>query len=344
MELRAWEEKLPTKRPFVIATGATSEVHSVFVQVRHGGATGVGEAAPSLRVAGETPGSVLAFIEAVRGDVGAWQPSAWQDALRSLERRAPGNPAAKAALDMALLDLAGKLQGRSAHALLGLKPGERPTSATVVLDTPEAMAREAVGHAEQGFTHLKLKLGDPKLDAARVRAVRDAVPEAVLRCDANTGWTEAQALRLVQVLDKHEVELLEQPLPRGQHDATKRIARGAELPVLADEDVLGWDDAALLAERRYADGFVLKLMKCGGLLQAKRMLDLARRSGLHVMVGCMVESSVAISAAAQLLARVRWADLDGAWLLAHDPWRGATITRGRIATPEGAGLGVSPRP
>lgn len=344
MRLRAWQEHLPTKKPFTISTGTMTAHHATYVALEHDGVEGVGEAAPSLRVCGETPEGVLAFWAALRNEVAAWAPGRWREHLRDLDARALGNPAAKAALDMAMLDLAGKAQKKPVHALLGLKAAAKPTSATVVLDAPEAMAREAVSHTEAGFAHLKLKLGEPKRDAARLRAVRDAVPEAVLRCDANTGWTEAQALRFVPLLERAEVELLEQPVPRGERAAMKRLAKRAEFPLLADEAVLGYEDAERLAAERFADGFVLKLMKCGGLVPAKRMLDLARREGLQVMVGCMVESSVAISAAAQLLARVQWADLDGAWLLAADPWRGADIEEGVIAPVDSEGLGVAPPP
>ncbi|HEV8358998.1 MAG TPA: dipeptide epimerase [Candidatus Thermoplasmatota archaeon] len=342
MELRAWPDKLPTKNPFKISTGTMTAAEVVFVELRHAGVAGHGEAAPSLRVTGETPAGVLAFLDAVRGEVAAWDPEEWRADLDGLAGRATGNSAAKAALEMALLDLVGQRERKAVHALLGLKPATRPTSATVVLDAPEAMAREATSHAEQGFTHLKLKLGEPKRDLARVRAVRDAVPGATLRCDANTAWTKQQGLRLVRGLDKLEVELLEQPVPRGRWHDMAAIAKAAELPVLADEDVLGLEDARWLAAQKYADGFVLKMAKCGGPLQGKQMLDLARRSGLAVMVGCMVESSLGISAAAQLLARVRWADLDGAWLLAQDPWRGAQLRRGEIATPRAFGLGAAP--
>lgn len=343
MRLRAWEEKLPTKKPFKIATGSMTAARVVFVELEHEGVRGFGEAAPSLRVCGETPESALAFVGAVKEELCATSPDDWPTTLEGLAARAFANPAAKAALEMALLDLVGKLQRKPVHALLKLKPAERATSATVVLDTPENMAREAVSHAEQGFDHLKLKLGEAKLDLARVRAVRDAVPDATLRCDANTAWTGQQALRLVKGLDKLDVELLEQPLPRGHHDGMKRVAKTASLPLLADEDVLGLEDFRGLAAERYADGFVLKLMKCGGPAQGAAMLAMAQRAGLKVMVGCMVESSLAISAAAQLLGKVQWADLDGAWLLATDPWRGAEVERGRIATARGDGLSVQPR-
>lgn len=340
--LRAWQEKLPTKKPFVIATGTMTHHQASYISLEQGPHTGYGEAAPSLRVCGETPDGVIAFWAALRDEVAAWEPARWKAHFDALAGCAFGNPAAKAALETALLDLAGQVQGKPVHALLGLKPAELPTSATVVLDTPEAMSREAVSHAGQGFRHLKLKLGEAKRDEARVRAVRDAVPDAVLRCDANTAWTEAQALKLVKALDRAEVELLEQPLPRGMHGGMRRIAKAAALPVLADEDCLGLEDAQRLAAEHYADGFVLKLAKCGGPWQAKQMLDLARRAGLQVMVGCMVESSLGIAAAAHLLGRVQWADLDGAWLLAQDPFRGAAIRGGRIATPAGPGLGVTP--
>lgn len=340
MRLRIWERTLPTKRPFVISTGTMTEHEATYVGLRHGAREGLGEAAPSLRVTGETRASVRGFLDAVGPAMAARDPDGWAASCGALAASALGNPAAKAALECALLDLAARRARRPLHALLGVRAREMPTSATVVLASPRAMAREALSHAEHGFTHLKLKLGEAKRDVARVRAVRDAVPWATLRCDANTAWSKAEALRLVRVLDKLEVELLEQPVPRGRHGDMRAIARAAELPVLADEDCLGLEDARVLAEERYADGFVLKMAKCGGPLQGKRMLDLARRAGLKVMVGCMVESSVGIAAAAALLGRVDWADLDGAWLLARDPWRGAEVRGGRIATPEGPGLGV----
>jgi L-Ala-D/L-Glu epimerase len=341
--LRVRTRTFPTKRPFTIATGTLTRITGAHVALAQGKRVGRGEAQPSFRVCGETLPSVQAFLGAARPLVEGVPPADWRSTLAALDAMAPGNPAAKAALDMAVLDLAGQAARKPVHALLGLRRRAMPTSATVVLDAPEAMAAEAVAHAEQGFAHLKLKLGQAGRDAARLRAVRDAVPGARLRCDANTGWTEAQALRLLPALEKAEVEVLEQPVPRPFRAELGRIARAAELPVLADEAVLGLEDAQRLAEGRWADGFVLKLMKCGGLWQAKQMLALARREGLQVMVGCMVESSVGITAAAHLLGApaLRWADLDGAWLLARDPFRGAAIVDATIQPPERPGLGVA---
>lgn len=343
MRLRTWSEKLATRKPFVISTGSLRHVEAMYVELEHEGIRGFGEAAPSFRVCGETPEGVRAFWEQVRPELERRTPADWQGTLAWLDARAYANPAAKGALDNALLDLVGKLQRKPAHALLGLKPGAKDTSATVVLDSPERMAAEARSHAEQGFRVLKLKLGDAREDAARVRAVRDACPDATLRCDANTAWTEREAVRLAKALDKLGCELLEQPVPRGAWKELKAVARAAELPVLADEACLGLEDARSLAAHRFADGFVLKLAKCGGLWQAKQMLDVARKAKLKVMVGCMVESGLGIAAASHVLGRVQWADLDGAWLLAEDPWTGADVQRGRIATPGEHGLGAATR-
>jgi L-alanine-DL-glutamate epimerase-like enolase superfamily enzyme len=343
MRMRTWSEELPTKRPFVISTGSLRRIQAGYVELEHDGIRGFGEAAPSFRVCGETPASVQAFWEHVRPEVEARTPADWRGTLDWLAARAFANPAAKSALDNALLDLVGKAQRKPAHQLLGVKPGRLPTSATVVLDAPEAMAKEAQQHLDAGFTTLKLKLGEPAEDARRVQAVRDAAPDATLRCDANTAWTEQQAKRLVRVLDKLEVELLEQPLPRGFPAEMRAVARAAELPVLADESCLGLEDARFLAAHKAADGFVLKLAKCGGLAQAAQMLAVARKARLKVMVGCMVESGLGIAAAAQVLGGVRWADLDGAWLLARDPWTGADVQRGEVATPIAHGLGAAPR-
>lgn len=343
MRLRTWQEKLPTKKPFVISTGTLRQVEAHYAELEYDGSRGFGEAAPSLRVCGESPESVRAFWLALQSEFELLTPADWQRTLDWLQARAFANPAAKNALDNALLDLVGKLQRKPVHALLGLKPGVKDTSATVVLDEPSAMAKEAAAHLQAGFRILKLKLGEAKDDAARVHAVRDAAPQATLRCDANTSWSEADALRLVRILDKLEVELLEQPVPRTFWPEMRRIAKAAELPVLADEGVLGLEDARNLAAHNHCDGFVLKLAKCGGLWQAKQMLDLAKKAKLQVMLGCMVESGLGIAAASQVLGAVPWADLDGAWLLAQDPWTGADVAGGRIATPTGPGLGASLR-
>ncbi|MCA1813144.1 MAG: dipeptide epimerase [Halobacteriales archaeon] len=343
MRMRTWTEELPTKRPFVISTGSLRRITALYTELEHDGIRGFGEAAPSLRVAGETEQGVQAFWAAVKPAFEERTPADWQGTLGWLHARAFGNPAAKNALDNALLDLVGKAQRKPAHQLLGLKPGRMATSGTVVLDAPEAMAKEAAQHLDAGFRVLKVKLGDPQEDAARVQAVRDAAPDGTLRCDANTAWTEQQGKKLVRVLDKLDVELLEQPVPRGFDAEMKAIARAAELPVLADESCLGLEDTRALASARFADGFVLKLAKCGGLWQAKQMLDVAKKAKLKVMVGCMVESGLGIAAASQLLGRVQFADLDGAWLLARDPWTGADVQRGEVCTPEGHGLGAARR-
>jgi len=340
MHLRAWRESLPLRKPFVISAGTTQAAESLFVALEEGGLVGFGEAAPSFRVTGETVEGVRAFLHGLGPRFQHRDAGDWAGDLEDLHRAAPHNPAAKAALDLALLDLAGKELGKSVRDLLGLKAATMPTSATVVLAEPEAMAAEARSHVAAGFRNLKLKLGEAEADEARVRAVRDAVPEAKLRVDANGAWTGQQARDLLEPLHKLEVELVEQPLPRGWWEETQRLTKAAEMPILVDEDVLTLEDVRVLAERRYADGFVLKLMKCGGLWQGKRMLDLARGAGIKVQLGCMVESSLGISAASHLLDLVDWADLDGAWLLARDPWRGARIVDGVVEPPEGPGLGA----
>ena len=222
--------------------------------------------------------------------------------------------------------------------LWGLDPAATPVSTfTIGLDTPEKM-RAKVIEAEQ-YPVLKVKLGTHR-DGEILRAIR-SVTQKELRVDANAGWTRKRAIGMLPVLKEFGVTVLEQPLPPHDLDGLAAVTRAASIPVIADESCLVATDIPRLVGA--VDGINIKLAKCGSLREALRMIAVARAHGLMVMVGCMIESSIGITAAAHFTPLVDIVDLDGAALLADDPFTGATIDGGRVTLPTGPGLGVRRR-
>lgn len=259
----------------------------------------------------------------------------------------PAGPAA-CAFDGALLDAWARSRARPLWKALDLPRPGIATSATVSLGAPDAMAQEATALTRAGFTHLKIKLGDPgDGDHQRLHAVREAAPQAKLRVDANEGWDLKRALKMVSSLADADVELIEQPLSRtadltAHHELNHRLEEH-DIPHVLDETVHTVDDVKKIAADQAAHGVNLKLQKTGGLRPALEALAAARESGLRVMVGCFIETWAGISLAMQLTGQVDWADLDGAWLLAHEPVSpdSPLLENGTLQAGEGPGLGVT---
>jgi len=328
---------LKTRHPFTIARGSTAACRTVRVRlVDADGVEGWGEAAPS-RYYGETADTVVAALgrlaPALPGD-----PSDLEAADAALLRASPADAAARAAVSAALHDLAGKRLGAPLWKLWGLDPARAPLSSfTIGLDAPaavQAKVREAAA-----FPVLKIKVGTPD-DAAVLRAVRE-VTDKPLRVDANAGWTVQEALAHLPLLEEMRVEMIEQPVAPGDLEGLAAVHRASRIPIVADEACRTSADIPRLAGA--VDGISIKLAKCGSLLEALRMVAAARRHGLSLMVGCMIETSLGITAAAHLAPLLDLADLDGAALLERDPFVGATIEGGRIALPAAPGLGVTAR-
>jgi L-alanine-DL-glutamate epimerase-like enolase superfamily enzyme len=329
--------ELRTKHPFIIARGGQSDHRTVWVRLADGeGQEGWGEAAPS-KFYGETAESVIAALK-VYGTMLPDDPFNLEDAERRWESKLRGNAAARAALSAALHDLVGKRLGIPVYRLWGLDPCKAPKSTfTIGLDAPERI-RAKVLEAEQ-FPILKVKLGTDR-DIEILRAIRDATDKE-LRVDANCGWTVKQAIRMLSVLEEFGVTVLEQPLPPQDLDGLAAVTAQADIPVIADESCLTSMDIPPLVGK--VDGINIKLAKCGGLREALRMIAVARAHGLTVMVGCMIETSLGITAAAHVTPLVDIVDLDGAALLADDPFTGAGIDGGQVTLPNGPGLGVRRR-
>jgi L-alanine-DL-glutamate epimerase-like enolase superfamily enzyme len=313
---------------FVISRSAEDEAEVVQVEISHGDVSGFGEAAPIERY-DESAESALVWLEQVElGD----DPFALDEIV---ERLPPGEHAARAAVDAALHDLQGKLTGLPVHRLLGLRRAGPPTSWTVWLGDPDDMARRAEAAAGRGFKRLKLKLGGRDgLDADRVAAVR-SVTDLPLQCDVNEAWSFDEA---VDYLPRLDVQYCEQPLVAGDPDGAD-LKRRSPVPIYVDEDCHTLADVAACAER--AHGINIKLAKSGGIREAISMVHAARALDLGVMLGCMIESGLGISAGAHIASLMDHVDLDGNLLLAHDPWPGLTFSAGVQVPADQPGLGVA---
>ena len=324
---------LALREPFSISRSTDETVDSVFLEIEREGLIGYGEASPQDHY-GESVDSATAFLtdaEALLGD----DPFAL-DEIESRLASLPGEHAARAGVDMALHDLCGKIAGVSVWRLLGLRRAGPPTSWTIWLGDPDDMARRT-GQVGDRFKRLKLKLGaGDGLDVERVRAVR-GVTELPLQVDVNEAWDLDEALENVQALGGLGVQYVEQPLPAG-HPEGHRLKAASQIPVYVDEDVHTLQDVAPAAER--AHGVNLKLAKSGGIREAVRMAYAAKALGLGVMLGCMVESSVGIAAAAQMASLCDHVDLDGNLLLGDDPWTGVDFVDGVQVPSDQPGLGV----
>ncbi len=329
--------KLRTKHPFIIARGGRSDYETVWVRlIDREGNEGWGEAAPSSYY-GENTETILAALQRYAKLLPAdpfdleMAELRWHESMRR-------NPSARAALSGALHDLVGKRLGVPVWRLWGLDPARAPRSTfTIGIDTAERI-RAKVAEAEQ-YPILKIKLGSDR-DVEILRTIRDATDKEI-RVDANCGWTVKRTVQMLPVLKEFGVTVLEQPLPPDELDGLAEVTRRAEIPVIADESCETVADIPRLVGK--VDGINIKLAKCGGLREAIRMIAVARAHGMTVMVGCMIETSIAITAAAHFTPLVDIVDLDGAALLANDPFVGAGIDRGQVTLPTGPGLGLRRR-
>ena len=251
---------------------------------------------------------------------------------------AQGPAPARCALDLALYDRIARQLGLPLYKLLGLpKPAPMPTSFTIAIDTPEAMARMAAENRHMPI--IKVKLGSDD-DESRLKAIRAARPDAKLRVDANAGWSLEEAIRQVQALESYGLEMIEQPLPKDQIEAMGEVQKHTRLPLVADESVQTLQDVERLAAAGVR-GINLKLMKVGGLTPGLRMLKRARELGLQVMLGCMVETSLGTTAMAHLAGLADWLDLDAPLLVSNDPFDGVTYSPTLdLSIPDRPGIGV----
>lgn len=348
--IEAWRVEMPLDEPYTIAYESIDTAVNIFLRILTDGTSiGVGCAAPDFEVCGETPeGALDAFEEIVSPAVAGEDPL---QRLRILEILRPTllekHPSVLAAVDMALHDILGKVCGVPAYLLLGGYRRRILAAITIGIgeeDETVARARELVG---TGIRAIKLKGGRAvDADIATVRRVREAVGAGVqLRFDANQGFTVDDALRFIDATRPCDLELLEQPTPSGQPDLLGAVTRRVQVPVMADESLVSLRDAFRIAKRDLADMVNVKLMKVGGIEEARRINAVARAARLETMVGCMDEAALGIAAGLHFALahpNVAYADLDGHLGLRGDPTAGAVrIENGYLLPAPGDGLGVT---
>ncbi|MEW6512255.1 MAG: dipeptide epimerase [Bacteroidota bacterium] len=335
MKLRFYPYTLELKHVFTLATSSRTTTPVMMVEVEQDGIIGYGEASmpPYLGESHATAQAFLAKVDLSRyGD-----PFMLEKILGDIDGIEPGNHAAKAAVDIALHDWIGKKMGYPWYRIWGLDPAKAPvTTFTIGIDTREVV-RQKVKEADV-YRVLKVKLGREN-DKEMIETIRE-VTDKPLRVDVNQGWKDRSfALSMIEWLATKGIEFVEQPMPKEQVDDIAWLRSKSPLPIIGDESVVRLPDV----RKAYGvyDGVNIKLMKCTGMREAYKMIALARGLGMKVMLGCMTETSCAISAAAQLSPLVDYADLDGAVLIKNDLFAGATIVDGRVTLTRLPGIGVT---
>ena len=329
MKLRTAIEEIHLRHTFTISRESQDVVRVVTVELSDGDLVGFGEASPSSFY-GEDAEGVQADLQLLEELAAGADPLHYRDVLEQAAEILGDRRGALCAFDTALFDLASRKLGVPLWRLLGLDPARIPlTSFTIGIDTIEQMLSKL--QEARDYPILKVKLGTPQ-DIEIIRQLRRET-DAVFRVDANCGWTVAETIEKSAELKALGVEFIEQPLPPEQLEAMEEVCRRSALPVIADENSVIPEDIPALAGRFH--GINIKLVKCGGILPALRMVHLARTLGLQVMFGCMIETSILISAAAQLGPLADYLDLDGNVLIRDDPYAGVENEAGRLVLGEG---------
>ncbi len=337
MKLSFEPYELQLRHTFTVASYSRTTTPDVQVRIEYDGFTGYGEASmpPYL---GQSVESVTAFLRKV--DLEQFRdPFRIDDILTYVDGLSEGDSAAKAAIDIALHDLVGKLMGQPWYRIWGLDPGKAPdTTFTIGIDTPDVV-REKTRECADRFNILKVKVGLDN-DKEMIETIRE-ITNLPIAVDANQGWKDKdKALEMIHWLAEHGVVMVEQPMPKEMLDENAWITENSPLPVFADEAIQRLRDIPSI--KGAYSGINIKLMKCTGMREAWKMASYARTEGMKVMIGCMTETSCAVSAAAQLSPVVDFADLDGNLLISNDLFEGMTVVNGRITLPDRPGIGLKP--
>jgi len=326
---------LQLKHVFTISNSSRSTTPVVLTEIEYDGTIGYGEASlpPYL---GETQSSVQDFLKKINLEQFA-SPFELEDILGYIDKIAENNTAAKASVDIALHDLIGKIMGQPWYKIWGLDKSKAPsTTFTIGIDTPEVV-KQKTQEAADSFNILKVKLGGAN-DKEMIEAIR-SVTDKPIAVDANQGWTDKHyALDMINWLKERGVVMVEQPLPKHNLDDAAWLTERSPLPVFGDESCQRLTD--VLRMKDVFSGINIKLMKCTGMREAWEMVNLARDINLQVMIGCMTETSCAISAASQLSPAADRADLDGNLLITNDVYKGTTVVNGKLALSDLPGIGI----
>ncbi len=334
--LRANAQRLQLKHTWTTVMSSSTYRDVLYTSIHQGGIIGRGEGAGILRY-GESAESGVAFVNRLAPELSRMDLRQFGKVIDWVLRQSDADWAAKAAIDIAIHDWVAQNRGLPVHALWGLDPKDAPlTTFSIGIDKAEVI-RQKVREAE-AYPVLKIKVGLTNDDEV-IEAVR-SVTKKPLRVDANEGWKDKdEAVRKINWLEKMGVEFIEQPMPAHMVEETRYVRQRVHIPIIADEACLRPADIPKLAQAY--DGVNIKIDKAGGLLQGYRMIQISRSLGLKTMLGCMISSSVAITAAAQLSPLVDYADLDGNLLIANDPFTGVRVVKGKLTLPSGNGLGLT---
>lgn len=340
MTLRYFPYELQLRHTFTVATNSRTTTQGVQVEIEYEGLIGYGEASmpPYLQKELGTLESVQAFLKRVQDIIGEFDdPFKLEEILSRIDSMSESDAAAKAAVDIALHDLVGKMLGAPWYKIWGFDAAKAPsTTFTIGIDTPDVVRAKTKECAEK-FNILKVKLGRDN-DKEMIETIR-SVTNLPIAIDANQGWKDKKyALDMIHWLNERGIVMIEQPMPKTQIDDIAWVTEHSPLPVFADESIQRLKDVA--AQKGVFSGINIKLMKCTGMREAWKMLNLARAMDMKVMIGCMTETSCACSAAAQLSPAVDFADLDGNLLIANDRFRGMEVVNGKITIPDLPGIGV----
>ena len=340
MRLNYFPYELQLRHTFTVATSSRTTTQGVQLEIEYEGLTGYGEASmpPYLQKELGTVESVMEFFGKAAKVLERYDdPTRLEDILAEIDTLSEGNAAAKAAIDIALHDLVGKMLGAPWYKIWGLDKTKAPsTTFTIGIDTPDVV-RAKTEECAAKFNILKVKLGRDN-DKEMIETIR-SVTDLPIAIDANQGWKDKHyALDMIHWLNERGIVMIEQPMPKTQIDDTAWVSERSPLPVFADESIQRLKDVT--AQKGIFTGINIKLMKCGGLAEARKMITLARELGKQVMIGCMTETSCACSAAAQLSPAVDFADLDGNLLIANDRFKGMEVVGGKITLNDLPGIGV----
>ena len=349
-EIAVGEIALPLARPFKTALRTVETVNDIVVRITtDDGRVGYGEAPPTAVITGDTKGSIVCAIkEFIAPNLIGMDVEDMDGVQKKLHSCILKNTSAKAAVDMALYDLYGKRWGAPLYKLLGGAKQEIETDITISVNPIDEMVADSLDAVKQGFRVLKVKVGkEGKADVERIAAIRQAVgPKAVIRVDANQGWTSSQAISIISAMEDKglDIELVEQPVPAHDIDGLRTITRQVETPILADEAVFSAEDAIHIMQTGAADLLNIKLMKTGGIWKALQICSVADIYGVKCMMGCMLESRLSVAAGAHLAAAkdcITICDLDGPSLCSVDPYTGGPIFDGAtIRMSDDPGIGV----
>ncbi len=339
------------RKPFKTALRVKDCVESNIIAIETDtGATGYGEAPPTGVITGDTNLSIVGAIQDhIAPAIMGMEIEDFEKVTAKVQRAVIHNSSAKAAVDMALWDLYGQLCGLPVYKLLGAARRQLETDITISVNAPDEMAEDAKTAVSRGFDTLKLKVGvDPALDIARLSAVRDAVGSGVrIRIDANQAWRPREAVRILNGMQEKglDIELVEQPVIAHDLEGLRYVRENSDVPVLADESIFSPADALKILEMGAADMLNIKLMKCGGITPALQIAAMAEVAGVECMMGCMLETKVAVNAAVhvacarQVVTRI---DLDGPVLTREDPVLGGAVFEEKLITlPDLPGLGIT---